>query len=132
MRIAGRERGNHIISPERSRPSAARQESQNCSFCPPLYFPTFESSVSQRMYCMARPPLTHSLRSDFFRRMSEDHAMNMTTVEIMKATPNHGWRTRHTDKPPKKVAIQPKTGVQIGMPVKTQMKNVSATVQWIN
>src|SRR5436190_16108301 len=122
MRIDGKERGNHIISPERSRPRAARQESQNCSFCPPLYFPTFESSVSQRMYCMARPPLTHSLRSDFFRPMSETHWKNMTAVESMKATPNHGWMTRQTDSPPKRAAIQPKRGVQIGIPVKTQRK----------
>ena len=56
----------------------------------------------------------------------------MTIVESMKATPAHGWMTRQTDSPPKRAAIQPKIGVQIGIPVKTQMKNVSATAQWIN
>src|SRR6266404_4877382 len=126
MRIAGNERGNHIINPERRRPSAARQESQNCSFCPPLYLPTFESSVAQRMYCMARPPLIHSRLSAFSRRMSEIHSKNMTTVESMKAPPTQGWMTRQTDSPPKRAAIQPKIGVQIGIPVKTQMKKVPA------
>ena len=34
----------------------------------------------------------------------------------MKATPTHGWRTLQTDSPPKRAAIHPKIGDQIGIP----------------
>src|ERR1051326_74808 len=40
--------------------------------------------------------------------------------------------TRQTESPPKRGAIHPKTGVQIGIPVKTQTKKVSDTDQWIS
>src|ERR1700724_3066039 len=56
----------------------------------------------------------------------------MNTEAMKNATPAHGWITRHTDSPPNRCAIHPKTGVQIGIPVNRQTKNVSATVQWIN
>ena len=45
--------------------------------------------------------------------------------------PNQGCITRATERPPTRAAIQPKTGVQIGIPVKRQRKNVRATIQWI-
>ena len=53
----------------------------------------------------------------------------MTTAATKKASPTQGWSTRQTERPPKSAAIQPKSGVQIGMPVKRQTKNVTATVQ---
>src|SRR6476660_9801585 len=39
--------------------------------------------------------------------------------------------TRRTEGQPKRAAIQPKIGDQIGIPEKRQTKNVTATTQWI-
>ena len=63
--------------------------------------------------------------------MSENQCTNITSEAIAKATPLQGCSQRHTDSPPKNVAIQPKTGVQMGSPVKRLTKKSTATVQWI-
>src|ERR1700730_13184834 len=55
----------------------------------------------------------------------------MTIEARENATPAHGWMTRATERTPAGGEIQPKRGGQLGIPVNTQRKNVSATDQWI-
>ena len=63
--------------------------------------------------------------------MSETQATNITTVPTEKATPSQACNQRHTERPPKRYAIQPNTGDQIGMPVRSAPTKKIATVQWI-
>ena len=64
--------------------------------------------------------------------MSDSQRKNIVADATTNATPNHGWSTRAVASPPKNTAIQPKTGVQIGIPENTQRKNVTAADQWIH
>src|SRR5215470_12843677 len=61
--------------------------------------------------------------------MSLTHSTNISSVEATNATPSHGCSQRHTDRPPNRLAIQLKIGVQIGMPLSSAPKNVIAVVQ---
>src|SRR2546421_1239435 len=63
--------------------------------------------------------------------MSPSQWKNCSTETRKKSTPAYGWMMRATSRPPTSAAIQPKIGVQVGMPVMTQRKNVNATDQWI-
>src|SRR2546423_2437199 len=64
--------------------------------------------------------------------MSTSQCTNCSTETRKKSTPAYGWMMRATSRPPTNAAIQRKIGVQIGMPVITQRKNVNATDQWIS
>src|SRR5437762_14046984 len=55
----------------------------------------------------------------------------MKTIASEKTTPERGCSQRQTASPPKRPAIQPKIGDQMGMPVKTHTKKKKAVVQWI-
>src|SRR5258706_1936587 len=77
------------------------------------------------------PPGVRNSRSLSVSFISENQWTNITTVAAENTTPDHGCSQRHTDRPPNKVAIQPKSGVQMGSPLKRQTKKNSATVQWI-
>jgi hypothetical protein len=56
-RITGNVGGNHITRPEVARPTAASVTAQKKIFWPPLNLPTFESSVSYRMYSSILRPV---------------------------------------------------------------------------
>src|SRR5262245_228325 len=77
---------------------------------------------------MARGP-SQSL-SQGSTRMSVTHSKNWTTMARKNAMPNQGWMTLQTERPPKRYAIHPKIGVQMGIPVSRERTNVRATVQW--
>src|SRR5512141_251025 len=63
--------------------------------------------------------------------ISENHATSITRDASENAMPAQGWSQRQTWRPPKSGAIQAKTGVQIGRPVRSETKNVTATHQWM-
>ena len=62
-------------------------------------------------------------------RMSADPVEELHERRDEERDAAQGWTTRQTDSPPKRCAIQPKSGVQIGIPVSVETKNVTATVQ---
>src|SRR6266498_3836609 len=64
--------------------------------------------------------------------MSPSQWKNCSIETRKKRTPAYGWMTRATSRPPTSAAIQRKIGVQIGMPVMSERKNVNATDQWIS
>ena len=64
--------------------------------------------------------------------MSRTQWKNIDAADAAKnATPAQGCSQRQTASPPKRCAIQPKTGVQIGRPVSRHDEEGSATVQWM-
>src|SRR5512132_481056 len=111
--------------PVSSSTSVVTSTIQKKNFCPALYLPTSESSRSaKRRYSM-----TLKLLSPASKRICEIQSTTITSVAAENATPSHACSQRQTERPPKKVAIQPKTGDQMGMPLKMAPKKSTATVQ---
>ena len=113
----------------RARPGTTAKKN---SFWPPLYLPTSGSSPSWLMYCddLLRPqPLAVARLAGACRAAS---GRTCTSEATKKSTPAQGCSQRHTESPPKRAAIQPKTGVQMGRPDRRDRKKKKATVQWID
>src|SRR5688572_5574953 len=109
--------GNQSTTPVANSPSAPRETAKKNSFWPALYFPTSGA------FPLNQP---RSLGSSF---ISLTQWKNIANDARKKATPAIGCSQRQTESPPNKWAIQPKIGVQMGRPVKRQMKKKSATLQ---
>src|SRR5258708_7155375 len=120
--------GNQSTTPESTRARAASAEVKKKSFCPPLYLPTSASAVSLFVEERIRPSQAQSL---LLSHIWPAQCRNITTDEAKKKIPTQGWSQRQTWRPPKRKAIQPKIGVQIGRPVSRQIPIETATLQWI-
>src|SRR6266404_9678302 len=118
--------GHQSTMPERTSASAPTPAAQKKNFWPALYLPTLGSSLSENfMYSN-----TLKRRSYLSNVMSRSQATNISRKAATKATPSQACSHRHTERPPNRLAIQPKTGDQTGMPVKSAVRKKTATVQW--
>src|SRR3989442_4842291 len=101
---------------------------QKKNFCPALYLPTSGSSRSANF----RYSSTLNLRSALSNTMSFSQTTAITAAAAANATPSQACSQLQTERPPKKDAIQPNTGDQIGMPVNSEPKNDTATTPLIS
>src|SRR5947199_9317422 len=112
--------------PESSSARAPTAAAQKKNFWPALYLPTLGSSLSENFMYSS----TLKRRSFLSNIMSRNQCTNITSDAAANATPSQACNQRHTERPPKRYAIQPNTGDQMGMPVRSDPKKKIATVQW--
>src|SRR5258705_2637599 len=118
--------GHQRTIPDRSRATPPTTAAQKKNFWPALYLPTLGSSLSENF----RYSNTLKRLSFLSNNMSLAQSTNISTRAAAKATPSHACSHRHTERPPNRKAIQPKTGDQMGMPVKRAPMKNTPTFHW--